>query len=325
MPRTLLIFFSIILRHGCNLVEDYQTDTDVTCLIQSYIIPKLSKERFQRERILEPSALQSGSQNFPPASFVEIVTSRKTLSQGMDQTSQLMIGLLLFLIVAAVIGVSCALLYSEHLTKDEEFGEEYDEREHLQVDRGLHDSRRSEFRLNSSLVVPPRSATVYYLPDISQQRKPLESFSILDKSGKQALGVIVKEGDDDPGILLHGPLSAGGAGTPMAFIGTHPDAIRTRQLRIAWPSSEHPRGEMFGILELDRNVFKVVREGEVMFSGIEGESQGFTLFSGMPGSGERVGTTARAGDSLELRLQGGADAALAVLCVLVAVQLSASS
>merc|ERR1719161_2097818 len=100
----------------------------------------------------------------------------KLSSRAIDQTSQIMIGLLLLLLVGAVIGVVLAV---NTMNKDEE------EEEYMRSPSRRDDSRGPTMKLNTSLVVPPRRSIVYYLPDISQQRKPLEAFNVLEKNGKQ--------------------------------------------------------------------------------------------------------------------------------------------
>lgn len=265
--------------------------------------------------------------------LTSVAISRKSSFSSVDETSQLMMGLLLVVVVGAVIGLVCAMHYSSTLIKDDAedaFLQDDNARGHLPVGERV-DSRRgpesehdlSTVRLNSSMVVP-RAGIVYYLPAVSQQRKSLEAFSVLDANRKPVMGVLVKQGDDDPGILLHGSPSSGGAGAPLAFIGTHPEAIRSGQLRIAWPSAQHPRGEMFGTLEPDGDAFKVVHEGQLLLW-IGGGSQNFVLSTGMRGSGKSLGTTKPSGDYCELHLQSGADAALTVLCVLAVMQLGAST
>lgn len=310
---------------------------DATCLLQSYISPKFSKEKVLNQEMVNEAFTfpphQSNHFAAPPLSLLASSSEYSTRrSRSLDESTQIMIGLLLIVMVASIIGLAFVM----HSSKDDEYSphrdayESFEDFKHNQYGqsgggslRG-YDGSDSAMMLNSALVVPQTGEMVYYLPDISQQRKSLEAYTVLDKNGKPALGVIVKEGGDDPGVLLHGPESSGGAGAPLAFITTHPEALRRGQLRIAQPSPDHPTGKLFGTLEPDSEAFKVICQDQVVLW-IQGSSQGFTATTGLKGSGKVVGTAARIGDGVELHLQGGADSALVVISVLVVMQLSAST
>jgi hypothetical protein len=338
--------------------------TDATCLLQSYIVPKVSKRRIPSEESAQAKSPLHNSKHQFTAALLSSAASTSHAS-ALDTTTGLLVGVLLLVILAAIAGLAFVVYNSrdeKDYDDDHHYALRYAPQEDVHRYTPQHSPQHSQhgtttrsaphaakiesyytsdagtpgylprassgtgtmprIKLNSSLVVS--ADTVYNLPDVSQQRKNLEAYSVLHKNGQQALGVIVKFGDDDPGILLHGPSSGGGAGVPMAFIATNPEAIRTGQLRIAQPSPEHPRGRMFGTLEPDGDAFKVMCEGQLLLW-IQGGSQRYTLTSGMKGSGQVVGATVPEGDNLELRLKGGADTALAVICVLVVMQLSAST
>eukprot|EP00746_Dinoflagellata_sp_MGD_P004911 gnl/MRDRNA2_/MRDRNA2_109496_c0_seq1.p1 gnl/MRDRNA2_/MRDRNA2_109496_c0~~gnl/MRDRNA2_/MRDRNA2_109496_c0_seq1.p1 ORF type:complete len:338 (-),score=64.81 gnl/MRDRNA2_/MRDRNA2_109496_c0_seq1:186-1199(-) len=337
MLPALVIASSTIWASACFVAEG-DGRIDETCLLQSYVMPKFSKRQPLKQETFNDASPLHESNHFghggqysllsTVASSSEYSTRR---SRTLDETTQIMIGLLVIVMVAGIIALAFAL----HSSKDDDYSPHQDVEDfkhdqyadyggYVERTSSRHDTADSAMKLNSALVVPRTGEMVYHLPDISQQRKSLEAYTVLGKHGKPALGVIVKEGGDDPGVLLHGPESSGGAGAPLAFITTHPEALRMGQLRIAQPSPDHPTGKLFGTLEPDGEAFKVICQDQVVLW-IQGSSKGFTITTGLRGSGRAVGTAARTGDSMELHLQGGADSALVVICVLVVMQLSAST
>jgi len=267
-------------------------------------------------------------------SFTSVALATKVHPSSLDETSQVMLGVVLVVLVGFFIAIIFALQVSSTkngstFERDDFIGSAPGSARHLS---GAH--------LNETLTVPEGRSMSYYLPYIfqQQQRKSLEAFKILSESGKQVLGFLVNDSNDDPGILLHASTPDGRVGSPMAFISTHSESLHDSKLRIAWPSTEHPRGEMFGTLEPDGDGFKVMREGHLLLS-IEGGSQNYTLHDA---SGKSIGTTTPAGDNyslplgfrttaaagdnfIDLQLRSGADAALAVVCILAVMKLNAST
>lgn len=311
MLPPILRLFSIILTSGYRIYEDNEVDTDTTCLLQSYIVPHTR----------QVSSKLTKNRHVAGISFTSSVAIGRKSPSGLSETTQVMLGAVLVVVVGFVIAVVFALQFSQGkngtpLQRDDFTGSPPRSTQDLSV-----------MKLNPALVVPRGSSMSYFLPDINLQHgKSLESFKVLDKNGTLVLGVLVKDGIDDPGILLHAAPSGGGPGAPMVFISTQHEALQNGGLRIAWPSADHPRGEMFGTLEPDgNNAFKVLREGRLLLW-IGGRSKNFMLSTESQGSGESIGTTAPARDNgVELRLQSGSDAALAVLCILAIMKLSAST
>lgn len=336
-----LALFQVLSSYGHSFYEDNEVGTDTTCLLQSYVVPRLSKRKSSTDRLTQLSSIDSKtmelnrndmllssissksqelsrngtqlslmssmSQEVAGTSLTSVAISRKSRS-GLNPTEGLMgIGIVVAVGIVNLIGVIIAMQLAKEMNS-KDFG-------------GLN-VFSSDMKLNSALVVPQGTCMSYYIPP-TQETKALQAFSILSQKGKQALGVIVNHGADDPGILLHASPSGGGSGATVAFVGPHPDG--GGKLRIACPSAEHERGEMFGTLEQDGDAFKVMREGQLLLW-IEGGLQNFVMSTGMYGQGEPVGTTSPAGDNyVELRLLSGTDAALAVICYLAVRHLCPSS
>jgi len=184
----------------------------------------------------------------------------------------------------------------------------------------------SEDPLCDNLVVPHGEA-VYLLPDLTNMRRPVEAFDILSQNGSPVLGVVVNDGAEDPGILLHAPRSTDGAGMPLAFIGTSPNNQRIGSLPIARPCSSRPNGESFGNLLRDASgSYSVVRNSRLQVR-IEGDFVGrcMTLRDGSA----LIGSTRPCGEAygqmrLELHIGAGSDAALTILCLLAIVRAEAT-
>lgn len=352
---SLRVLFSFVLTYGNCFNEIDHFDMDSTCFLQSYIELNGSNVMLQQKEMVKMS---SPLHKKRVALLSSQVTRNKFHATTLDETSQVMIGLLLLLMVFSLVGIVFALKNSDVISKDawnhDEKTLDYRDSQRSEVGQDLpgtfykpqgpsprrvdsskycdfrQDSRNApavpsisprSVKLSSSLVVPQGREMVYYLPDISDQRKPLEPYTILGRNDDTALGVLVKMGDDDPGILLHDAPGTGGPGSPVAFVATAAESIRAGQLRILSPSNEQPTGELFGMLEREGDAFKVSREGQLILS-ITGDPNGFTLSTP---TGKLVGETFPAGNKVELRLPGGADAALAVVCILVIMQLNGPS
>lgn len=345
----MLVQLLSMITSGHSFHEDNQLDADMTCLLQSNVVTRLSKGQSSKDWLtqlkqshvlqglvesvdwltqsqeLKQSDVQSSGMtskgqermtqppSMPRKESVALTSyAIKRKSRSKLEPSQGLMGIIIVVGVAVVnfIGVIIAMQLAKE--KMEEFPKANF--------NGF--SLSPAMRLNPALVVPQGSSMSYFIPGI-QQTKALQAFSILGDRGQQALGAIVNHSVDDPGILLHGSPSGGGAGATVAFVGPHPDG--RGKMRIAWPSIEHQRGEMFGTLEPDGHAFKVMREGQLLLY-IEGGSQNFAMSTGPRGSGERVATVAPARDNfVELHLEGGADVALAVISYLAIVHLSPSA
>lgn len=322
--------------HGCHGAcldgegqQDSGEDTDEVCMLQSGVTLKSAKTAVHAPdgnlaTSSEHPPLPPDANLVPPEQF-SLLDHVKKLTGNMssfDEKWPILLGVLLLLMVFAFIVVAY-LLFSRR--EDDEEG--YPIKPHMDSRASAgswYDTDASAgIKLSPALVVPPREDAVYYLPDISHLTKPVEAFAVLDKVGKQVLGVIVKEGDEDPGILIHATSSLGGAGAPISFIDTHPDSIRHGQLRIAWPSTEHLRGEMFAMLQMDGDAFKVMRDGENLLCIQRDSTPGsFVLTQGPDGRGRQIGSSSRRGERMELRLQSGADSALVVLCMLALMRMN---
>lgn len=326
MKSSLSVLLSIILAYGHLLDEHVPVEADETCLLQSNVIPQLHGKSAKEKMTKAPLTSVAIDRLSKPTSL---------LSLRLDDSSQLLLCLAAVVFVAAIM---CVIFASHHMGDYHKMGG-IDDGRYVPGDTSGDDwpadwrpagtprvlSRSRMPKLNPALAVPEGKSMVYYLPDISHQRKPLEAFSVLGHPGQQeVMGVVAKQGDDDPGIVLHASSNDGGAGVPLAFISTKLDAIRNGKMRIAWPSAEHPQGEMFGMLELHNDGFKVTRDGQLLLW-LEGSPPNFRLSTGIQGSGLPVGSTSAGGSNVQLRLEGGADTALVVLCILGVMQLRGSS
>lgn len=174
-----------------------------------------------------------------------------------------------------------------------------------------------------SLVVGPEGGeSVYLLPQIFSKatRKNIHADQVLRQDGTAVLGVVVKEHDPNPGILLHGPHTPSGLGKPLAFIDTS-EMQRGGHLIINRPSADAPKGETWGSLEkLDRTGGHVVMRNQRTLMRLVGNigSRHIQLHDGS--GANQIGSLQPQGSSpqsrLELRLSPRVDGGLAILAVL---------
>jgi len=355
-------FLLTILVHGFCLdnggqlyfFENACTDTEAICLLQSSL--KVKRAQTPKSGPVTGIGVQQLSDmgSSPLERFSLLATAPDVRISGVDEKTQVVLGLLLVLVVGALSTVVCMLFKRKDDYEEEE--EEYlihlDSKKQVPT-RHLTESLDSQPILNSpiegkvqlsqqfqlpslsaSFVVPPHSEVLYYLPVISQRRKsanalvptlllrkPVEAFQITDVAGRPVMGVLVKDSDGDPGILIHKlTASPGEAGMPIAFIETHPDARRRGKMRIAIPSSKHQWGSMFGMLEKVGESYTVVRDGQGVLwienQSITGNRPIFRLTAGVNGGGKEFGTSSRRGDQIEAHFQENTDGALAIICLL---------
>lgn len=327
-------FLLTILIHGYCLDNDGQLDnfenacigTEAICLLQSSVKVKNAQTSKFSDMSALPLERFSDDQRKTSTRFSLLSTASK---QGVrvgivDEKVKVLLGLLGVLVVGACMTVACLLFKSKD--EEEAFLIHPDMKKQV-TKKDLTESRRQENYveqptcLSATFVVTPQSEVLYYIPVISKPKKPIEAFQITDTAGRPVMGVLVKDSDDDPGILIHRlAASPGEAGVPIAFIDIHPDALRKGKLRIAIPSSQHQRGTMFGMLERVGESFTVARNGEAVLwienQFITGNWPIFALTAGANGGGKEFGTSSRRGDHIEVSLKGDADGALAVICLL---------
>eukprot|EP00746_Dinoflagellata_sp_MGD_P020408 gnl/MRDRNA2_/MRDRNA2_147548_c0_seq1.p1 gnl/MRDRNA2_/MRDRNA2_147548_c0~~gnl/MRDRNA2_/MRDRNA2_147548_c0_seq1.p1 ORF type:complete len:507 (-),score=95.89 gnl/MRDRNA2_/MRDRNA2_147548_c0_seq1:36-1556(-) len=201
--------------------------------------------------------------------------------------------------------------------------------------KSAHDSevaRQSFSRqepLCSSLVVSHSEAS-YLLPDLSQMTRPVEAFDIVNQSGTCVLGVVVNDGSEDPGILLHAPRTADGAGLPLAFVGTSMALRHAGSLPIARPCVDKKHGEFFANLNRDfQGGSYSVRKDGLAFMRFEGDFVGRSIWLYDKASNTSIGSTRPRGEAFgqirfELHLSEGKDAALAILCLLAICRLESA-
>lgn len=306
--------------HGSCLDNDRQLNSfedacaDALCLLQSSVT--VTSAQTSKKASVSSTSDSSRSLHRGDVPVQDFALLQKATDVHIDESIQILLGLFAFMVLAAAITVVCLLQVKHDGDEDPVLGG------YLKQDdeKPVREGGSAMPSLNASFVVPPRTETVYYIPDISQHRRTAKSdFEIMDKDGKKVMGVLVKEGGEDPGILVHSVNPAKGGGAPVAFVDIHPDALRHGQLRIASPSSEHPRGKMYGILErVGESGFAVNCDGERVLW-IENQSKQIrVLTAGMDGGREQqVGTSTRRGSQpIELHLQSNADGALAIICIL---------
>lgn len=344
-------FLLTILVHGFCLDNDGQLDlfenactgTEATCLLQSSL--KVKRAQTPKSGPVTGIGVQqlSDKGSFPIERFSLLATASNVCISGVDEKVQVLLGLLLVLVVGAFSTVVCMLFKrKDDYEEEEEYLIHLDSKKQVPT-RHLTESLDSQPILNlpmeregsavsatsvpslsASFVVPPHSEVLYYLPVISQRRKPVEAFQITDTAGRPVMGVLVKDCDGDPGILIHQlAASPGETGVPIAFIGIHPDALRRGNMRIAIPSSKHQRGSMFGMLEKVGESYTVVRDGQGVLwiekqfiAGTYRYWPIFRLTAGVNGGGKEFGTSSRRGDQIEAHFQEDTDGALAIICLL---------
>lgn len=317
----ILVLLSILM-HGYCLDSDEQfnssedsvgeTCTEALCLLQQSVTLKSS----QASKRLSGTRTVDSAMPLPLENLSLLETGTVVHVGAVDEKVQILLGLFLFMVVAAIVTVVCALVKPDHGDEDAYPGYTKQDED---PERPMHSEGSAVPSLNASWVVPPRTEAVYYIPDISQAKRRAETYDITDQAGKRVMGVLVKEGGEDPGILVHGVNLEKGGGTPVAFVDIHPDALRHGQLRIASPSSDHPRGKLYGILERIGQSYAVSCDGESVLQIknhlASGKEQIRVLTTGMGGRQREIGTSSRKGNQpIELHLQSGADGALAVIC-----------
>lgn len=180
-----------------------------------------------------------------------------------------------------------------------------------------------------TLMVSHSEAT-YLLPDLSQMTRPVEAFDIVNQSGACVLGVVVNDGSEDPGILLHAPRTADGAGLPLAFVGTSMALRHAGSLPIARPCVDKKHGEFFANLNRDfqGGTYSVRKDG-LAFMRFEGDFVGRSIWLYDKASNTSIGSTRPRGEAygqirFELHLNEGKDAALAILCLLAICRLESA-
>jgi hypothetical protein len=174
--------------------------------------------------------------------------------------------------------------------------------------------------LVSSLVVS-RGEAAYLLPDLGHMSRPVEAFDILNQSGTPVLGVVVNDGSEDPGILLHAPRTADGAGLPLAFVGTSMALRNSGNLPIARPCVDKKHGESFASLHCDLQGGYSVRKDGHLIMRFEGDLIGRTIWIYDKASNQAIGSTRPCGEAFgqmrfEVHVATGKDAGLAILCLL---------
>jgi len=327
-------FLLTILVHGFCLdnggqlyfFENACTDTEAICLLQSSL--KVKRAQTPKSGPVTGIGVQQLSDmgSSPLERFSLLATAPDVRISGVDEKTQVVLGLLLVLVVGALSTVVCMLFKRKDDYEEEE--EEYlihldSKKQVLTISprEGSVVSAISVPSLSASFVVSPHSEVLYYLPVISRRRKPVEAFQITDTAGRPVMGVLVKDSDPEPGILIHKLAeSPEETGVPIAFIDIHPDALRRGKMRIAIPSSKHHRGSMFGMLEKVNESYTVVRDGQGVLwienQSITGNRPIFRLTAGVNGGGKEFGTSSRRGDQIEAHFQENTDGALAIICLL---------
>lgn len=169
----------------------------------------------------------------------------------------------------------------------------------------------------------PHAETYYLLPDLGHMRRPVESFDIVDRSGSSVLGVVVNDGSEDPGILLHAPRTADGSGLPLSFVGTSMALCNAGSLPIARPCADKKHGEFFANLNRDlQGGSYSVRNDGTSFMRFEGDFVGRCIWLYEKGSNQAIGSTQPVKEAygqiprFELHLKARKDAALAILSLL---------
>merc|ERR1719265_1234028 len=198
-----------------------------------------------------------------------------------------------------------------------------------EADLARHSIPSDEEPLCSALVVSHGQAA-YLLPDLGQMTRPVEAFDVLNLNGTAVLGVVVNDGSEDPGILLHAPRTADGAGLPLAFVGTSMALRHSGSLPIARPCTDKKHGEFFANLNRDfqGGTYSVRKDG-LAFMRFEGDFVGRSIWLYDKASNTSIGSTrprseAYSPSGFELHLNEGKDAALAILCLLAICRLESA-
>jgi len=189
-----------------------------------------------------------------------------------------------------------------------------------EADLARHSIPSDEEPLCSALVVSHGQAA-YLLPDLGQMTRPVEAFDVLNLNGTAVLGVVVNDGSEDPGILLHAPRTADGAGLPLAFVGTSRALQHGGTLPIARPCADKKHGESFAALSCDFPGGYSVRKNGRPIMRFEGDLVGRSIWMYDKTTSQVVGSTQpcrQASDQsrFELHISSGKDAGLAILCLL---------